>query len=633
MERVFKNKGLLVKLLTGGLSTILLIAVLWLGTTLYFLRQDNRANEVRANAYRLDVQLLQMRRYEKNFMLYGLTAEEFYEKGESVRLKEHKAVLDSVKKEIENLSELSTDEQNQAIDELRGLINSYEEKFLELAEALREMGFGDYGIEGEWRKAAHDVEYHLEILHDHEVLIELLEMRRNEKDYLLRKDEKYIKELNAHLEILKGHVKGRAGKEYVDALEDLNTYERAFNRYLSLNEKIGITEETGLRGDFRKVFHAIDLLIEEILKDSVLASEKALKNLTRMTVLILFLGLALGSVIFYLFSRSITGRLKTAVNIAEQVASGDLTVNVPSEKRQDEVGVLVQALHRMVGNLQDQTRRIKEGVNSLDSTAREISVSATQIASSASETGTAVSETTTTMDEFSKTAQVSNQKARDVADTAQQTAQISQDGKKATEITIDRMSDIQERMATIGESIMTLSEQSQAIGELIGAVNDLADQSNLLAVNASIEASKAGEQGKGFTVVAQEIRSLAEQSKQATVQVQRILSDIQKATSSVVMAAEQGNKAVEAGVNQSKQAGESILALSSSVMESAQAAAQIAVSSQEQLVGVEQVVTAMENIKQASAQNTASTKQLEATALALTDLGQGLKESADQYKV
>lgn len=633
MERVFKNKGLLVKLLTAGLSTILLIAVLWLGTTLYFLGQSSRANEVRANAYLIAVQLMQARRNEKEFMLYDLTSEEFYEKGESFHLKEHGAVLDSIKKEIENLSELSTDEQNRNISELRDLINRYEEEFFELAAAFRDRGFVNYGFEGQWSEIADEMEQDFERINITEFKIDLLQLRLEEKNYLLRKNEKYFKAVFDRLKELKEDMQEHTGEEYVEVLEDLNIYETAFNEYHSIIEKIGFTEELGLQGEFQKDFLAIDPVIEDILKESVSASEKALKNLRLMTVLILILGLALGSVIFFLFSRGITGRLKTAVNIAEQVASGDLTVNVPSEKRQDEVGVLVRALHRMVGNLQDQTRRIKEGVNSLTSTAREISVSATQMASSASETGTALSETTTTMDEVSKTAQVSNQKARDVADTAQQTAQISQDGKKATEITIDRISDIQERMATIGESIMTLSEQSQAIGELIGAVNDLADQSKLLAVNASIEASKAGEQGKGFTVVAQEIRSLAEQSKQATVQVQRILSDIQKATSSVVMAAEQGNKAVEAGVNQSKQAGESILALSSSVMESAQAAAQIAVSSQEQLAGVEQVVTAMENIKQASAQNTASTKQLEAAALALSDLGQGLKESAEQYKV
>src|SRR5438128_3440680 len=110
-----------------------------------------------------------------------------------------------------------------------------------------------------------------------------------------------------------------------------------------------------------------------------------------------------------------------------------------------------------------------------------------------------------------------------------------------------------EQMNSIAQIMVRLSEQNQAIGQIIATVDDLAQQSNLLAVNASIEAAKAGEEGKGFSVVAQEVKSLAEQSRQATTQVRAILSDIQKATSAAVMATEQGGKVVEAGVAQSGQ--------------------------------------------------------------------------------
>jgi len=188
------------------------------------------------------------------------------------------------------------------------------------------------------------------------------------------------------------------------------------------------------------------------------------------------------------------------------------------------------------------------------------------------------------------------------------------------------ISRIREQMELISESIVKLSEQSQAIGEIIAIVNDLTDQSNLLAVNAAIEAAKPGERGKGFGVVAQEIRSLAEQSKQATAQVRNILSEIQKATSAVVMATEQGSKAVESGVKQSAEVDESIRALADTIAEAAQAATQIAASSQQQLVGTDQVALAMESIKQASTQNVAGTKQAETAAHNLHELGQKLKQ-------
>src|SRR5664280_1631381 len=140
-------------------------------------------------------------------------------------------------------------------------------------------------------------------------------------------------------------------------------------------------------------------------------------------------------------------------------------------------------------------------------------------------------------------------------------------------------------MDSIAQTVVRLSEQSQSIGGIIASVTEIADQANLLAVNAAIEAAKAGEQGKGFAVVAQEIKNLAGQSKQSTLQVRNILNDVQKATSAAVMATEQSSKAVENGVKQSTQAGESIKALAKSVNESIQAATQIVASSQQQVVG------------------------------------------------
>jgi len=147
------------------------------------------------------------------------------------------------------------------------------------------------------------------------------------------------------------------------------------------------------------------------------------------------------------------------------------------------------------------------------------------------------------------------------------------------------------------------------------------------------EAARAGEQGKAFAVVAQEIKSLAEQSKQATTQVRTILNDVQKATSAAVMATEQGSKAVEAGVKQSAQAGEAIRVLAESSTEAVQAATQIVASSQQQVVGMNQIGTAMENVNQAGAETAASMKQAETAAKNLHELGQKLKGMVEQFKV
>lgn len=269
----------------------------------------------------------------------------------------------------------------------------------------------------------------------------------------------------------------------------------------------------------------------------------------------------------------------------------------------------------------------------LTTSASEIVAITSQVAAGAAQTASAVNETTVTVEEVKQAAAVSSQKARAVSDSAQKVAQVSVAGQQAVSECQQGMQRIQEQMTFVADSILRLSEQSQAIGEIIASVNDLTEQSNLLAVNAAIEAAKAGEQGRGFGVVATEMKSLAEQSRQATAQVRTILGETQKATSSAVMATEQGSRAVALGVKQTQEAGETIRLLSDSIGDAARAATQIAASSQQQMVGMDQVAQAMDSIKLASQQNVGSTRQAELAAHNLSESGQKMVGVLEQFRL
>jgi methyl-accepting chemotaxis protein len=516
-------------------------------------------------------------------------------------------------------------------------------------------------------------------------ILEMMMTKDRSKQRALEQDmRERAKDIDEDIKNVLESLKAGHEAQAIKKIEELNSirddYRKTRDEQISLifKGKIDEAKQLGntLQEDrYNKIRDIAMELANNTLKnaESRLAwSEKRAKDLLSIFLIIgvLALLLSIGMVLF--LNRVIAAPLREISDVAEQISSGDLSVKVPDVKRKDEVGKLAQAFNRMttslagiaeitkqiaagdltakvvpqsdrdvMGNalatmikgLQEINKEIKDGVDVLASSASEILASTTQSASGAAETATAVTETTTTVEEVKQTALVSSQKAKYVSESSQKAAQISQNGKKSVEETIEGMSRIKEQMETIAESIVRLSEQSQAIGEIIASVNDLAEQSNLLAVNAAIEAARAGEQGMGFAVVAQEVKSLAEQSKQATAQVRNILTDIQKATSTAVMVTEQGGKAVEAGMKQSMQAGESIRILADSVTEAAQAATQIAASSQQQLVGMEQVISAMENIKQATEQNVAGTRQIENAAQNLNDLGQKLKQLVEQYKV
>lgn len=329
------------------------------------------------------------------------------------------------------------------------------------------------------------------------------------------------------------------------------------------------------------------------------------------------------------FSRAISYQREMA-RAAHEIASGNLAVEISPRSEKDTLG---RELSLMIRSLRDVNSEVMEAINVLASSVGEILAVISQTAASSSETAAAVSETSTTIEEVRQTSLLSSQKAGYVSDSAQKASQVAQAGRQTIEELIEGMNRVREQMESIAASIVKLSEQSQTIGEINAAVSDLAEQSNLLAVNAAIEAAKAGEQGKGFAVVAGEIRSLAERSKQATSQVRTILLDVQRAVSAAVMVTEQGSKAVESGMKQSVVSGESIRTLADSISESAQAATQIATSSQQQIVGMEQVAQAMENIKQATAQNAAGCQQAESAARSLNELGQKLRQMIGRYKI
>jgi methyl-accepting chemotaxis protein len=409
-----------------------------------------------------------------------------------------------------------------------------------------------------------------------------------------------------------------------------------------------------------------------LLEQRTLANEVNVRNAKLTIVLGTFIALVLAGLAGLIITRNIARPLGDLTGLAERIAVGDLSATLVADSRTDEVGALSRAFERMTqylrsiagaaeqiaagnlrstvtphsdkdllghafvsmsSNLRQQIRGVIEGATVLGSAASQIVASTVQLAAGATESATAVSETTTTVEEVRQTAQMANHKARTVSDSAQKAAHISLSGRKATDDMVAGMNRIRDQMEAIASSMMRLSEQGHTIGQIIATVEDLAAQSNLLAVNAAIEAAKAAEHGKGFGVVAQEIKSLAEQSRQATDKVRTILSDIQKATSAAVMATEQGAKAVAAGATHTDAAGESIQSLTGSVGEAAQAATQIAASSQQQLVGMDQVAAAMDNIKQASTQNVASAKQLETAARNLDDLGRRLKQMVERYSL
>jgi methyl-accepting chemotaxis protein len=319
---------------------------------------------------------------------------------------------------------------------------------------------------------------------------------------------------------------------------------------------------------------------------------------------------------------------KTLTNTLKSLSKGDFTLDVKPRSEKDTAGF---ALINMIQNLKQLIGEIKNQAASLTTSSETILNSVSEVTAHSEETAASITETTTSVEELKQTAHLANERAQEVVANSKETIQIVNTNEKLLEATMGEMKQISEKMYTISEGIVKLSEHGKAIGNIIDTVNDLSEQSNLLAVNAAIEAAKAGEHGKNFTVVAQEIRLLAEQSKNATVQVRSILNEIQNSTSQAVLATEQGTKAVEKGVKQSAETNQSMQALSVSVSRMIQAANQISISCQQQFIGTEQMTIAMDQISKASSKLVEHMQEIESAVNSLNSIGSNFKGMTDQY--
>jgi methyl-accepting chemotaxis protein len=388
--------------------------------------------------------------------------------------------------------------------------------------------------------------------------------------------------------------------------------------------KVGLKEQSDLGADFDWA------VITKIDAVEALDPVSVLRNRVVWIGCIIGIIAALGG---FLMARSLSKPVSALASIANDVNRGDLTIDIPKLSKIKEIGELGDAFRTMIGGLRNQTASVIQGINVLRQAASEISTTVSQVASGATETLAAITQTSATMEQFRQGAQLAGDKGKNMAQMAKKASEMSTTGNKATEDTRLRMNIIREQMDSIRETVLELSGRAQAIENIMSTVQDLADQSHLLAVNASIEAARAGEHGKGFSVVAQEIKALADQSKGATQQIKTILEDTRNRINSVVISTEQGSKEVQTGVDQANIAETAIQNLSVSVFDASQIASIIEATSEQQAVGVSQVSDAMSNINQAMREISNRAGELEGAVGKLSNLGTSLQELTVRYKV
>jgi methyl-accepting chemotaxis protein len=242
-------------------------------------------------------------------------------------------------------------------------------------------------------------------------------------------------------------------------------------------------------------------------------------------------------------------------------------------------------------------------------------------------------ETNVTIQQVSESGLQITERAKQVTITAEAVSIANISGLDAVQKANQTVEAIHEQAEAVAQNIVSLSEKTQAVGDVLATVNDIAEQSHLLALNAAIEAAAAGEHGRSFSVVASEIKNLANQSKSATVKVKTILGDIQKEIGTSVMLTEEAVKRVDLGKHQADVAASAIRNMAANIDQSVQAFQQIVAGTSQQQIGFENVRQALKDMSRGSEQAAASTRQTEKSAASLTEIGAQLRQATERYRL
>ncbi|AEY01701.1 methyl-accepting chemotaxis sensory transducer [Oceanimonas sp. GK1] len=524
-----------------ALNTLVVVAAMGLLFVLFThtLNTIKTLNHGKALAMTLNYDMLSLRREEKDFM---------------ARL--DLAYLNDFQQQLaqthDHLAELRTLLEGQqlhldALSDLDRRLDQYGKDFEAVADAYQTLGLDhDSGLEGELRRAVHQVESELNQYGADAILVTLLQLRRAEKDFMLRHDLRYVERFSAlHQQLLT--QLNSLGLPHTQATQ----YRERFLAYADGLQRVGLNSEEGLQLAMRRTIQSTESLLQRAVAETEQQLQAYLDRASRTATLVFVLMLLLTAAVAVLIGRSI---FRPIHQIREAVLrihrNRDLGLRIDTGSR-DEMADMADALNTMLSGFRDVIRQVNLAVSTMNQTTSLLSENATATTTDierqqqeTEQVATAVTEMVSTIDDI----------ARNTDNTALKAGQANHnaaEGQQQVQGTIARIRRLAGQLEASVGSIEELSRQSDTIGSVLQVIRDIADQTNLLALNAAIEAARAGEQGRGFAVVADEVRALAARTQDATQEIATIISSLQGKTEAMVQIIYQSR---EDGLESSQQA-------------------------------------------------------------------------------
>ncbi|WP_035055927.1 methyl-accepting chemotaxis protein [Andreprevotia chitinilytica] len=379
-------------------------------------------------------------------------------------------------------------------------------------------------------------------------------------------------------------------------------------------------------------------LVDEITKQATAEHEvRKVENesIHRVTVMALWIGTAIALLISIsssvIIGRGIVGRLHHAVSSANAVAGGDLKQHIEVSGG-DEITALMRALSGMQAKLVEIISCIQSNSHDVAASAEQIAASSSNLAQASGEQSNAASAMAAIVEELTVSINHVSNNARDAHTLSRESGEHADHGSGVIRMTVDDIREIAETVKLAAVRMNELGGHADQISSIVGVIKEIADQTNLLALNAAIEAARAGEQGRGFAVVADEVRKLAERTSQSTQEIAGMISRIQSGSQETLGTMQDSVSKVENGVNMASQAGEAIVQIRDSSMRVVEMVTDISTSLQEQSSASNHVAINVEKIAQMSEENNRAVEETSQAAQQLRGLADSLQRSVSYFR-
>lgn len=586
------------------LSTLSLIS-----TTLIFMAwfismefaQYSELKTAESSVIQLTTDLLELRRNEKDF---------FSRKQLSYmdRFNENHLKLD---KDFSELKDYLTDLgiAHSELNNLHNLSASYGETFNQAATLLEKIGLDPKsGLYGNLRSSVHDAEAVLNQSSDFKLISDMLMLRRHEKDFMLRRDMKYVTKFEKQIDEFRNNLEHAdlSASDISITADNIGKYLMNFQKLVAAEQEIGLTAKEGLFGKMRNETHELEAGLEQLtgkLIAEVANAESLVEKVMYATVG--FIIILVAGILLWL-TLNISKRLNSATFSMKEIAvgDGDLTRRM-DENGSDEISELAKAFNIFTQKIHDTLKSTASKVTALNRTRDEVLHGANETNSRMQNLRENTQSVVVAIEELSSTAQEVASNINNVSVSSQQANNQASDGKSIVDQAVASINSFAKEFSEAAQAIKYLRGETDNIGSILDVIRGIAEQTNLLALNAAIEAARAGEQGRGFAVVADEVRTLAHRSHESTNQIQELISNLQERAGQAVATIEKGQESVSGTVVKTEQAGDALTRITESVQTITDMTTQIATASEEQssvILDISKSLTSIDGL----AENTAA---------------------------